>query len=277
MLVIDCHVHSWGGEDAGDIVRSMDEHGLDKIVVFSPYPGVLEDEYSSKAAFSSRRQREVAEHVAKLQAEFPDRIIGFLWLEPRLKDAVELLEWAVSSLELKGVKMIPYGWYPYEEKLLAVYEKVEELGVPAIFHSGILFGFVDSSRYCRPVNYEVLIRFPKLRFALAHISWPWVDECIALWGRFRAASRRGKREIQMYIDATPGTPTVYRRDALQKVLAYGAGDWLLFGSDSTTRNLSRAAEVLRNDTRILREQLGMPEQVLEKYFGLNALRFLGLG
>jgi predicted TIM-barrel fold metal-dependent hydrolase len=91
--------------------------------------------------------------------------------------------------------MIPDHWYPYDEFMYPIYEKAEKLGVPIIFHSGILFGFKDSSRFCRPVNYEVLLNFPDLKFALAHISWPWVDECIALWGRFRSYTLREPNSI----------------------------------------------------------------------------------
>jgi len=76
--------------------------------------------------------------------------------------------------------MIPDHWYPYDEFMYSIYEEVEELGVPIIFHSGILFDFKDSSRFCRPVNYEVFLSFPDLKFALAHVSWPWIDECSAL-------------------------------------------------------------------------------------------------
>ncbi|RLE88123.1 MAG: hypothetical protein DRJ96_04435 [Thermoprotei archaeon] len=274
--VIDCHVHAVGGEKAREVIEKMDRYGIDVIVLFSPYPGAVRDAYSGACSYSSRRQREVARHVAELQREYPDRIIGFLWLEPRLEDAVEILEWALSDLELRGVKMIPYHWYPHDEQLLKIYEKLEELGAPLMFHSGILFGFEDSSRYCRPVNYEVLIRFPKLKFALAHVSWPWVDECIALWGRFRHAAQRAGRELQMFIDATPGTPPVYRRETFMKLMAYGAQDYVMFGSDSTTNNLEYSARVLEADMRILRDELGMPEDVVRKYLGLNAARFLGL-
>lgn len=273
---MDCHVHARGGEKADEIVREMDRHGIDAIVLFSPYPGELEDAYRGAFSYSSRKQREAAEHAARLQREYPDRIIGFLWLEPRLSDAVEILEWALCNLELRGVKMIPYRWYPYEDRLLRVYEKIEDLGAPVIFHSGILFGFEDSSRYCRPVNYEVLINFPKLKFALAHVSWPWVDECIALWGRFRHAAQRAGREVQMFIDATPGTPPAYRRETFAKLMAYGAHDYVMFGSDSTPQNLAYSASVREMDVKTLREELGMPEAVVEKYLYTNAVRFLGL-
>ncbi|GAH41515.1 unnamed protein product [marine sediment metagenome] len=42
-MIVDCHVHlEWknvgGSEDAGDILRAMDEAGVDKIFLFSPRP-----------------------------------------------------------------------------------------------------------------------------------------------------------------------------------------------------------------------------------------------
>ena len=39
-----------------------------------------------------------------------------------------------------------------------------------IFHSGILFGFGDGSRFCRPVFYEAFLNTPGVEFALSHIS-----------------------------------------------------------------------------------------------------------
>ena len=276
MIVIDCHVHSRGKERADDIVKEMDKYNIDKIILFSPYPGTIIDSYSDAVVYNEKMQKEVAEYIAGIQKEYPDRIIGFLWLEPRVKNAIEILEYSICNLELKGVKMIPYHWYPYEEFMIPIYEKIEELGVPILFHSGILFSFEDSSRYCRPTNYEILIRYPKIRFALAHISWPWVDECIALWGRFRYAAKRRRGNVQMYIDATPGTPPVYREEAFRKVFAYGAENRIIFGSDSTALGLSHSAEVLRQDIYILRDKLGFPQEIIEKYLGLNALEFLGL-
>jgi len=279
MLVVDCHVHSRGNEKAEDFLKAMDKAGIDVIFLFSPYPSLHDTIDSPKMEFSAKRQREVAQFVANIQKTDPDRIKGFIWLEPRLKEAPQILEWAISDLELKGVKMIPDHWYPYEERLFPVYEKIEELGVPIIFHSGILFGFMDSSRFCRPTHYEILLRFPRIRFALAHISWPWVDECIATWGRFRAFLRRkGKSmdEMQMFIDATPGTPPLWRKDALQKVFAYGAEDFVMFGTDSVLNNISNHGKwVLERDLTILRNEIGLPNAVIEKYFGKNALKFIG--
>lgn len=290
MFVVDCHVHSLGTETVDNILRGLDAAGINKAIVFSPYPsyggnifpkapaGVTRHMEFSYPGVSVERQREAVRFVANLQREAPDRIVAFIWLEPRLKDADKILEWAVSSEEIKGVKMIPDHWYPYDEFMYPIYEKAEALGVPIIFHSGILFGFKDSSRFCRPVNYEVLLSFPNLKFALAHVSWPWVDECIALWGRFRAALREieGAGKMQMFVDITPGTPLIYRRETLQKLIAYGAEDYMLFGTDCIAGDMGRGKQHVERDTTILKQLIGVSDETVSKIMGKNALRFLGI-
>jgi len=62
-------------------------------------------------------------------------------------------------------------------------------------------------------------------------------ECIAIYGRIKERhydlDKAEKIEkAQMYIDATPGTPSIYRKEALHKAIALGAEDHIMFGSDS---------------------------------------------
>ena len=290
-MLIDCHVHSTGRETVDEVLKSMDKAGVDKAVIFAPYPAelggreIIDPKPTGYMEFSElgvneERQRESTKFISKLQAEAPDRIIAFAWIEPRLKNAVQNVEEAVTKYECKGIKMIPDHWYPYDPKFFPLYEKIQELDVPILFHSGILFGFKDSSRFCRPCNYEVLINFPRLKFALAHVSWPWTDECIALFGRFRANLRRSgfsederAKEMQMYIDITPGTPKFYRREVLRKALAYGCEDYMIFGSDSFASNFMNAKYVAEMDRGIMRE-LGYSDEMIEKIQSKNVERFL---
>ncbi len=55
---------------------------------------------------------------------------------------------------------------------------------------------------------------------MGHCSWPWYDECIALYGKFlNALEKDGAPE--MFFDLTPGTPVIYRRDLLTKLFTVG--------------------------------------------------------
>jgi len=289
-MLIDCHVHSIGNETIDEVIGSMDQYGVDKAIVFAPYPGRFAEKGGINAeptgymqfsylGVDEEAQRRSTKFISSLQAEAPDRVIAFAWIEPRLGNAVQNVEEAVTKFKCRGVKMIPDHWYPYDTKFFPLYEKIQEIDVPILFHSGILWGFKDSSRFCRPCNYEVLVNFPKLRFALAHISWPWTDECIALFGRFRANLRgsllRDERAegMQMYIDVTPGTPRFYRREVFKKALAYGCGDCMIFGSDSSASNLRNARHVAEMDKGIIRE-LGYPDEVINRIQSENIERYL---
>ena len=272
-IASDCHVHSKGIEKAERIVKAMDEAGVEKIIMFSPHPGLL----TMDASILSREKfRECVKFASSIQRYDPDRIIGFAFIDPRMEGAVEEAERVICDLELKGFKMIPAGWYPYEERFRPLFEKIESLGVPIIFHSGISWGFPDSSRFCRPVYYEFLMFYPRIRFALAHIGWPWVDECLATAGRFLAAVGWGNIDkTQMFIDITPGTPRLWRAEAIHKAIVYLGPDLLIFGSDNgNPEDPDRFRRVLESDLTIFREELGLTEDAIEKIMKRNMDRFL---
>ena len=271
---IDIHVHAVGNESATEIVKQMDEVGLDKICLYAPPP-------NTAAMGSARSMRGHSDWLAKVAAYAPDRILPFAWIEPNLPDAVDAVTHAVVDLGFKGIKMIPNHWWPGDHDLFPVYERIAELNVPIVFHWGILYFHDDCSRYCRPVNYEPLLHIPQLRFALAHISWPWVDECLALFGRFRALTGGHfgdpNRIHQMWIDTCPGTPPAWRSEALRKAFSFAGDEYLLWGSDSVGDGLAQhAGEVLSGDRRILHQELGGSVETERRWMGENALRFLGI-
>jgi predicted TIM-barrel fold metal-dependent hydrolase len=269
-----------------EVVEAMNKAEVDKAIILAPYPGGFAGGISdprptqylqySYLGVTQKTQERSAKFISHLQSEAPDRIVAFAWIEPRLKKAVQNAEEAVTKYECKGIKMIPDHWYPYEPRFFPLYEKIQDMKIPLLLHSGILFGFKDSSRFCRPCNYEVLITFPELKFALAHISRPWTDECTALFGRFRSNPKRDRNanQMQMYLDTTPGTPKFYRREALRKALSYGAEDYMIFGSDSTASNLQTAKYHAELDRGIIRK-LGFSD-VVNKIQSKNAEQYLGI-
>jgi len=261
-MAIDAHVHSRGKETAAEILKAMDEAGMEKIFLFGPYPGLDAD-----------RQRESDDFIAKIASEAKDRIVPFTFVEPRLESAPETLDRAINDLGIKAVKMIPMQWYPGGPEARAVYEKVQELGVPILFHSGILWGVRDDSQYCRPVYYEALLEYPKIKFAMAHMSWPWYDELLAVCGKYRAAKGRGNDRIQqIYIDITSGAPRMWKVDALRKALVYLGDDTLMFGSDAGATAGDYMLRRYTEDLSMLREEVGVRKETIDKIFSTNAMK-----
>jgi predicted TIM-barrel fold metal-dependent hydrolase len=272
-MIIDCHVHARGTETGDSIRRAMDSAGVDQMCLFSPY-------YSAELgggayAATEEGMQQAVEWLGTIVAQASDRIIGFAWIDAQWPSATRTLERAVE-LGIRGMKSIPNHWYPTDDCALALYAKMEELGVPGIFHSGILFGFRDGSRFCQPVYYEALINYPKVKFALSHISWPWVDECLAVAGRFRAATRHGSGEMQMSIDLTPGTPRIWRGEALRKALAYVGDSALIYGSDIYPADNGEGLKAsVQRDLGYFRDELRLPQESIERIMSGNLLRMVG--
>jgi hypothetical protein len=155
--------------------------------------------------------------------------------------------------------------------------EIAALGLPVIFHSGILWDNGASGKYTRPVNYEPLLEVENLRFSMGHCSWPWVDECIALYGKFLHAKNEGKR-VDMFFDITPGTPKIYREELLTKLytIGYNVGDNVMFGLDSLADDykIEWAKDWLKTDGEIL-INLGVSKKNLEKLYCGNMMRFIG--
>ncbi|NSW57048.1 MAG: amidohydrolase [Armatimonadetes bacterium] len=264
MRVWDCHCHLKGTETGQYVIDQMNAAGIERINLFSAYPGRGLAPHETATHAEVRR---VIDHVAEVQSADPGRIYGLIWANPRAEGMVEEIERGIVDLGLRGVKMIPDHWSPCDDLPVPVFEKVQELGKPIQFHSGILYGFGDSSRFCRPVLYEALLNFPGLRFSLAHISWPWVDECIAVFGRFRAASGYKLENCQMWIDTCRGTPDAWREEALRKAVPFCGVERLMFGVDSSPDGLAQNAPVhARKDHDILRNVLGLSQEQMDMFF-----------
>ena len=177
--------------EALDALNAM---GVDRAVVFSARPEEHPD------------VRANVRYVLKLAGESDGRIIPFVRVTPLADDVLEALDWAHDE-GVRGVKMIPHGWFPFDDEVRPVYEKIQDLGLPLLVHSGILWDWGDTSRQCRPTNYEILMDYPGIRFSMAHVGWPWPYECMCVVNKVRNLRRgRGLDPYQGYTDLTPGMP-----------------------------------------------------------------------
>ncbi len=222
-MVIDAHLHCTGRETSEDVLRALDDARIDIGVLLAPF---LSDGYSLDDAESLRRANA---HLARLVEGHGDRLIGMAVIDPRHPEAPDDLRHAIETLGLTGVKMVPTGWYPYDDAVQPVFAVASELRLPMLFHSGI---FIDgrSGRFCRPSFFEVLRDHPGVRVTLAHLGWPWTDEAIAV-GLIDRIHGMPADDVKFRFDISFGPPPPYRLEVLSKALQVLGSELLQFGSD----------------------------------------------
>ena len=180
-----------------------------------------------------------------------------------------------------GFKVICETHYPGDERAMPVYQRIADLGKSILFHSGILWDWGDNGNYNRPCNFECLMGVSNIKFALAHVSWPWTDECLSVYGKFTNLWEHPSFRNQfMHIDLTPGTPMCYRQDVLNTIHDvdyWGIRDRMLFGSDAFTGTFDGAfvADWAKNDTEMLLKA-GYDQETVDKVLYDNAMAFWGL-
>lgn len=277
-MILDCHVHTQSPQaDKSRLIEGMDAANIDQCILLSYSPKSFCTNGGMKGVNAGYALK--AEESLSLVMEFASynhRIIPFFWIDPVEEDACEQVEMAVKA-GIRGFKVIHNRCFPGDERAMKVYRKIAETGKPILFHSGILYGNGPCSQYNRPIGFEYLLDIPNLRFALAHVSWPWHDECIALYGYWQNRKEGRSTTTEMFIDTTPGTPKIYRQEVFQKLytVGYRVEDNLLFGTDCNHNyDPDYAKSILEMDREVL-DRIGVTAAQREKYYGKNLLRFLG--
>lgn len=271
MSVIDCHIHTDAASaDQRGFKDALERAGCSGAIVLSPPPASF---------FAARGGDASAARLDRVMEWRDETIYPFFWIDPLAATAEAEVDAAVKR-GIMGFKVVCDRFFPSDDRAMAVFKHIAAFGKPILFHSGILWDGKVSSKYNHPIEFECLLEIPRLTFALAHISWPWCDDLIALYGKFlNAYAQNQDLSVEMFIDTTPGTPPIYREKALTTLytIGYDVENNVLFGSDTTAQNYNRkwVTDWIRNDTAILRK-LKLGQGAIEKYFSRNVMRFVGL-
>ncbi|HEY1489175.1 MAG TPA: amidohydrolase family protein, partial [Micromonosporaceae bacterium] len=210
-----------------------------------------------------------SEEIAEQCAAYSDVLIPFGSVDPlRGAEAVQQATRLVEDHGVRGFKFHPsvQGFAPDEPSLRPLWQRIEELGVPALFHTGqngigagLPGGRGIKLRYSNPLLLDdVAADFPQLTVILAHPSVPWQAEAISM----------ATHKANVFIDLSGWRPKYFPSE-----LVHAAGrqlrDKVMFGSDypliAPDRWMADAAE------------LDWPDDVRPSIYKHTAARLLGLG
>jgi predicted TIM-barrel fold metal-dependent hydrolase len=209
-----------------------------------------------------------SEEIAEQAAEHPDVLIPFGSVDPHAgKAAVSRARRLVTEHGVRGFKFHPslQAFEPNDVRFHPLYAALEELGVPALFHTGqtgigagLPGGRGIKLRYSDPMLLDdVAADFPHLRIVLAHPSVPWQDQAISI----------ATHKANVYIDLSGWSPK-YFPPQLVRATNTLLKRKVLFGSDFPVITPDR----WRADF----EQLDIRDDVRPLVLKDNAVRMLGL-
>jgi uncharacterized protein len=219
------------------------------------------------AETATGRPRVPNELVAQAVTDHPGRFVGFGSVDPlKGESAVDELD-AIASAGLKGVKLHPslQAFAPDDERFWPLFERCEELGLAALFHtgtSGIGAGQPGGQGirldYARPIRLDaVAAAFPNLNVIAAHFGYPWHLELLAI----------ALHKTNVYIDISGWAPKYIPAEVVREMKGRLQNQFL-FGSDYPFIRPERCLEEIAT--------LEIPEAALQKVLAGNGSRLLGL-
>jgi len=233
-MIIDGHRHILGGHE--DILRNMDALGIDKTVLVGV--GVrdlgvitIRDSLIFRSDFLMRffgslkarllvnspalkrvlLENPVNDRVLDAVKAVPDRFLGFAFINPDSKDALDELRRCLDT-GMRGVKLalVQFSTDLSGPSMAAICETARDRGVPIFVHQGITGPSSDLR--------QVTATFPEVDFIIAHGGAQYYDQAMEL-----ATSRSN-----IHIDTSSYLVPFSKLARICKSI--GAGK-LIFGSD----------------------------------------------
>jgi predicted TIM-barrel fold metal-dependent hydrolase len=163
-------------------------------------------------------------------ARHPDVFIPFVWIDVWREHAGAEEAQRLIEAGARGFKFHPPsgGYYANDQRLYELYEVIAAARVPALFHTGQTAVGQGSGagggvrlKYGNPIYLDdVAVDFPDMPIIMAHPSFPWQEEALAI-----ALHKR-----QVYIDLSGWSPKYFPPLLVQYANTL-LKNKVLFGSD----------------------------------------------
>ncbi len=196
-----------------DYIAMMDEYDIDKAVAVS---------FNVQTAYGVIIVTN--DDLKNMVDLYPNRLIGFAGVDVPAADAIKQLEYAIESLELEGVKLVPpvQKFDITDSKYTPFFRKLSEYSIPLWTHTGHQVSTVGSiAKFGHPqLIDELALKFPDLVIIMGHMGIPW------FWDAFSVALRHPN----VYVDISAHSH-FYTYFPFDLFTAYDIEDKVLFASD----------------------------------------------
>jgi predicted TIM-barrel fold metal-dependent hydrolase len=280
-MIIDVHSHAWSyPEHFTDDFRQQARRAragteIDLSVRFDDYEKAASEPmrtivFGGKARLSGLWVDD--RYVANYVAAHPDRLIGFLSLDPAQSGWEEELRYGHQELKLRGIKLMPMyaGFRPDEPRLDALWGYAQRHQMPVLLHTGTTFVAQAPLECTLPRHLDpVATRFPDVPIIMAHLGHPYEGECVV--------TARKHPHLYADISALHYRPWQFY-NSLMLVQEYGIWDKVLFGTDYPFTTIDSTLAGLRSLNQML-AGTSLPrlnEDAIERMIYRDSLALLGL-
>jgi len=225
--IIDFHAHAFPDQVAASAIPYLEKEGDVKAMHdgrVASLLGLMDRDNVEKSVICS-----IATRPAQFEAILDwsrqvnsERIIPFPSFHPADPDMLTHII-RIKDEGFKGIKMHPYyqQFFLDDPALYPAYEKISELGLILVMHTGFDIAF-PRIRRCDPLQIlTVMTRFPELKMVTTHLGawrqWPEVEDMLA--GR------------KIYMDVSYTLDQIDPQAARRIILKHPK-EYILFGTDS---------------------------------------------
>lgn len=253
-MIFDVHSHCWEfPQHFSDDFRQQGKRAkagveLDLTVRYEDYRRTSTDDtvtvvFGGKARLSGLwvDDRFVADYVAA----HPDKLLGFLSLDPTQPGWQDELRQGHQEFGLRGIKLMPMyaGFRPDESFVDPLWEYATKHNLPVLLHTGTTFVSQAPLECTLPRHLDpVATRFPEVRIIMAHLGHPYEGEAIVV--------ARKHPHVYCDISALHYRPFQFYH-SLMLVQEYGIWDKVLFGTDYPFTTVNATLSGLRGLNNML--------------------------
>jgi uncharacterized protein len=280
-MIVDVHSHAWrfpehfGNDFVEQAKRAKSGADVDLTVRYQDYAAAATAEtrtivFGGKARTSGLWV--IDQYVADYVAAHPDKLIGFLSLDPTQEGWEREMHAGHQELGLRGIKLLPMyaGFRPDDERLDPLWKYATQHQLPVLLHTGTTFVSQAPLDCTLPLHVDrVAIRFGDVKIIMAHLSHPYAGECVVVV--------RKHPNVYADISALHYRPFQFYH-SLMLVQEYGVWPKLLFGTDYPFTTVDATIEGLYTLNSML-EGTALPrldERAIDELIHRDSLRILGL-
>ena len=290
-MIIDFHTHLWP-EDCltDDVINYFKSRGIwdkqnsiltpERLIKIMDENKISSSIVLSLALSPKMKNSEIIKinsYVSEQINKNKERLIGFFTLNPFFEDeSMQMIEDSIKNLGLLGLKIHPsfQEIYPNDKTLYPFYRKMQDYGLPVLFHSGSIGIIPYRDSFSNPSYIdEVACDFPQLTIIIGHSGKIWYEETAMLL--------RKHKNIYTDISTNIGRDSFSSEHPmawlLYKIKSYaGCIDRVFFGSDYPFYMQGETIHCLNKAVNLLNEKQDgfITNDDIEKILYKNALNLI---